>query len=263
MPTTAPPTLLSIAGHDPTGGAGIQADIETATAIGCAATSIITCLTVQDTRNLTDCVPQDPALIDRQARTLLADLQVQAIKIGLIGDSAIARIIVRLLHDYPHIPVVLDPVLAAGGGTDLAGQALLESIRLELLPCLTLITPNSLEARRLTGLEDLDDCASELLSLGCGSVLITGTHEQSREVSNRFYCHGEKTNSIWPRLQGEYHGSGCTMAAAITAFLALGRPLQEAVLRGQEFTWKTLSHGYRPGRGQSLPDRFFSHRQRS
>ena len=167
-----------------------------------------------------------------------------------------------LLSGRPN-PVVLDPVLAAGGGTNLVGPALLESIRLELLPCLTLITPNSLEAKRLTGLEDLDDCASELLSLGCDAVLITGTHEQSREVRNRLYLHGEKTNSIWPRLQGEYHGSGCTLAAAITAFLALGRPLQEAVLRGQEFTWKTLSHGYRPGRGQALPDRFFSHRRRS
>jgi len=257
MPAISPPTLLTISGHDPSGGAGIQADIEAATANGCAATSVVTCLTVQDTRNLSEWAPIEPGLVNRQARTLLADIPIQAIKIGLLGNDSIAQIIGALLSDYPQIPVVLDPVLASGGGTELAGKTLLDSIRLQLLPHTTLITPNSLEARRLTGLEDLDACASKLLSLGCGAVLITGTHEKEREVSNRLYHCGEKSASLWPRLPGEYHGSGCTLASSIAAFLARGRPLEEAVLRGQEYTWKALSQGYRSGRGQLLPDRFF------
>ena len=262
MPANFPPTLLTISGHDPSGGAGVQADIEAATANGCVATSVITCLTVQDTQNLSELVPLESVLVARQARALLADIPVQAIKIGLLGDASIAQVIGTLLSDYPQLPVVLDPVLAAGGGTNLAGQALLDSIRSELLPYTTLITPNSLEARRLTGRDDLDSCATDLLSLGCGAVLITGTHEAEREVSNRLYRSGEKTASLWPRLPGDYHGSGCTLASSIAAFLARGRPLEEAVLRGQEYTWKTLSHAHQPGRGQSLPDRFFFCRQR-
>ncbi len=255
-------TILTLAGHDPSGGAGIQADIEAITANGCAAASVITCLTVQDTRDVQELIPLDPGLVERQARTLLADIRVQAIKIGLIGDAAIARSLARVLADHPEIPVVLDPVLAAGGGSEMAGTQLLEAIRSELLPYTTLLTPNSMEARRLGGSEMLEACAATLLEQGCGAVLITGTHEASPDVVNHLYRPGRETlASSWPRLPGSYHGSGCTLAAAIAAGLGQEQPLEAAVTRALEYTWNCLSRGYSPGHGQRLPDRMFTCRQ--
>ena len=261
--TTIPlPVTLSISGHDPTGGAGIQADIETMSALGCIATSVVTCLTIQDTHNVQKLIPVDSELIETQVRALTADMTVSAIKIGLIGDEAIAEVIAGLLDDHPALPVVLDPVLAAGGGTDLAGARLLEKIHSRLLPRTTLLTPNSDEARRLSGKQELDSCAAALLAHGCGAVLITGAHESAPEVSNRLYRSGQPTiTTSWPRLPYSYHGSGCTLASAVTALLALGRPLEEAVIEAQGYTWNALSHGFRPGRGQHLPDRYFEWRR--
>jgi len=256
------PVTLSISGHDPTGGAGIQADIETMTALGCIVTSIVTCLTVQNTDNVQKLVPIDPELIEAQARSLMADMTVCAIKIGLIGDDAIAEMIADLLDDHPTLPVVLDPVLAAGGGTDLAGARLLEKIHSRLLPRTTLLTPNTDEARRLSGEQGLDGCATALLAHGCQAVLITGTHEAATEVTNRLYRSGQPTiTTSWPRLPYSYHGSGCTLASAATALLAQGRPLEEAVIEAQGYTWNALSHGSRPGSGQHLPDRYFEWRR--
>jgi hydroxymethylpyrimidine/phosphomethylpyrimidine kinase len=253
-----PPIVLAIAGHDPCGGAGIQADIEAISANGCRAATVITCLTVQDTRDVMELVPVKPALVEAQARAVLADLPVAAIKIGLIGDGATAGMLAALLTEFPRIPVVLDPVLAAGGGTELAGKRLLDAIRRQLLPQTTLITPNSEEARRLGEQEELEACAGRLLSLGCGNVLITGTHEEETEVINRlFLAGGEAISRNWPRLPGSYHGSGCTLASAIAAGIALGRPLPEAVAEAQSYTWQSLTHAHSPGRGQALPDRLW------
>jgi hydroxymethylpyrimidine/phosphomethylpyrimidine kinase len=258
MSSAHPPVVLSIAGHDPSGGAGIQADIEAITAQGCIATTVITCLTVQDTENIKRLVPLHPELVADQARTLLADIPVQAFKIGLLGNTAIADVVANLLADQPRIPVVLDPVLAAGGGAELAGRSLLEQIRTKLLPHTTVATPNSEEARRLTEEQSLEACAREILSYGCQGVLITGGHESERDVVNRLYRPGRNPVSRnWPRLPGSYHGSGCTLAASLAALLARGVPLEQAVAEAQAYTWNTLSHSYSPGRGQSIPCRFF------
>ncbi|MCB1857554.1 MAG: hydroxymethylpyrimidine/phosphomethylpyrimidine kinase [Gammaproteobacteria bacterium] len=257
MKKTAYPIILSISGHDPTGGAGIQADIETAAAIGCRATNVITCLTVQDSCNVRQLIPVEAGLIDEQIRTLLADIPVKVIKTGLLGDLATAKVLTRLLDDHPNIPVVVDPVLTAGGGTELADAELTAWIARQLLPRATLATPNSLEARRLAGASSLDDCAEILVDTGCGAILITGTHEPGGEVTNSLYLREHSpVRSSWPRLEGSYHGSGCTLASSIAAFLALGRSLRESVVHGQKFTWQALAAGYRPGQGQFLPDRF-------
>lgn len=261
MPHSHPPVVLSIAGHDPCGGAGIQADIEAITAQGCMATTVITCLTVQDTKNVKQLIPLNRDLVADQARTLLADIPVQAFKIGLLGDVAIAEVVASLLADHPQIPVVLDPILAAGGGAKLADRALLEHIRSQLLPRTTVATPNSEEARRLAGEQSLAASARGIIALGCDGVLITGGHESDRDVVNRLYRPDqEPIERNWPRLPGEYHGSGCTLAASLAALLAHGLPLEQAVAAAQTYTWNTLSHGYRPGRGQSIPCRFF-HRE--
>ncbi|QYZ65712.1 MAG: phosphomethylpyrimidine kinase [Gammaproteobacteria bacterium (ex Lamellibrachia satsuma)] len=251
------PIVLTIGGHDPGGGAGIQADIEAVGANGCHCSTAITCLTLQDSCDVQAVMPLPAEQVIAQAETVLKDCQVSVIKIGLLGDVVIAHAIAGLLREHENIPVVLDPVLAAGGGTPLATESLLSTIRQQLLPLCTLITPNSPEARRLAPHEEtLEQCAHTLLKTGAEHVLITGTHEQSDRVTNRLY---DKTGLLnqadWQRLPGEYHGSGCTLAAAIAANMASGKDLIEAVNSAQQYTWKTLLNGFRSGRCQSLPDR--------
>ena len=146
---TRPPVVLAVGGHDPTGGAGIQADIETLTALGCHAATAVSCLTVQDTRDVSRIVPVDPRLLGEQIAAVRADLAPVVLKIGLIGDAPIADCLLDIVPAFAG-PVVLDPVLAAGGGRDLADDALTGAV-VRLLPHLTLITPNRAEARRLTG----------------------------------------------------------------------------------------------------------------
>lgn len=261
--TTSLPLMLAIGGHDPSGGAGIQADIEAAAANGVHALSLITCLTLQDSRNVRELRPVEPDLLRRQAELLLADSPVAAIKIGLIGSAEMAHEVARLLRDLPGIPVVLDPVLAAGGGSDLAGASLLHCLREELLPQCRLLTPNTPEAIRLSGLDrdaDPADCAQRLLAAGAGAVLITGTHEQeTRPVIRHRLFRPDQASIVneCARLEGDYHGSGCTLASAIAAQLAQGLTLPEAVETGLDYTWQSLRHAFRSGRFQATPDRLF------
>lgn len=259
------PIVLTISGHDPSGGAGIQADIETLLSLGCRPCSVVTALTEQDTGNVKKLIPQRAEEVISQVRTLLADLPPAAVKIGLIGSADIAVALKQVLTDHPAVPVVLDPVLSAGGGAVLADTALIEAIRTELLPLTCVLTPNSLEARRVApgNLPDLDACGRALSNLCSGYVLITGTHEEGDEVVNTLYHGGEQIKSFrWPRLPHSYHGSGCTLASSIAAMLAKGIDPISAVEAAQEFTWNSLKAGFRPGKGQYLPDRFFRMRTR-
>lgn len=252
------PIVLCFSGHDPSGGAGIQADIETIVSHRCHAASVITCLTEQDSRNVKHLLPQRPQDIISQARTLLDDFDIAAIKIGLLGSAEVAAALADIIRMLPGIPVVLDPVLAAGGGSELASQQLIEVIRHQLLPLTTLVTPNSPEARRLTGLDNLDDCGEALLKLGADNALITGTHEDSEQVHNRLLVDdGRRETFSWQRLPHSYHGSGCTLASAAAALLARGLDVFTAAGEAQEFTWESLNAAYRPGRGQHNPERLF------
>lgn len=253
------PVVISFSGHDPCGGAGVQADIETLVSHQCHAGSVITALTEQDTGNVVRLLPQTPGAFLSQAHTLLKDLTPDVFKIGLIGDAGIAQAIGKILRDHPRIPVVLDPILAAGGGTDLANEALIAVLIDELLPLTTILTPNSSEARKLApDAESLEQCALTLLEKGCGYVLITGTHEATPAVTNQLFHQGRCLETYtWDRLPGSYHGSGCTLAAGIAAMLAHGLDMETAVLEAQEYTWNTLESGYQPGCGQHLPNRFF------
>lgn len=253
-----PPIVLIFAGHDPCGGAGIQADIETLASHQCHACSVITALTVQDSRNVTRIITQKPQDILEQTETLLADLSVAAVKIGLIGSLENVKTINSLLSAHPDLPVVLDPVLAAGGGRQLADRALTQAITEQLVPLATVITPNSHEARQLTERQSLSDCARQLLASGAKTVLITGTHEPSSSVENLFFsADGQSETFSFTRLPHSYHGSGCTLASAVAGLLAHGLDPLSAVGEAQEFTWNALNAGFRPGRGQHLPDRYF------
>jgi len=260
----SPPVVLAFAASDPTGGAGIQADLLTLASLGCHPLSVLTGLTVQDTRGVEGMLVIEPALVERQARHVLQDIPVAVFKLGVLGSAGNARAIAAVLAEYPRTPVVLDPVLASGRGDALADIESLEALRSVLLPRATILTPNSLEARRLTGAApdaDLAGCARELARLGCTYVLVTGTHEEGADVVNTLYnAHGAVREDRWQRLSGSYHGSGCTLASAIAALLAKGAAVEEAVRQAQEYTWKSLAAGFSPGHGQAIPDRFFKSR---
>lgn len=265
----APPIVLAFAASDPTGGAGLQADILTLASLGCHPLTVVTALTVQDTSGVEGIFPIDAEWVADQARTLLEDMPVAAFKIGMLGSIEIIATLAEVLADYPDIPVVLDPVLASGRGDAFADEDMIEALVGLLLPQTTLLTPNSLEARRLAqqvendeeeagNPPDLPRCARQLLDLGCEYVLITGTHEGTPQVINTLYGrHGAVRSDRWERLPGSYHGSGCTLASAIAAHLAHGIDLEESVRSAQDYTWRTLAAGFRPGMGQHIPNRLF------
>lgn len=257
--TCSIPVVMTIAGNDPSGGAGIQADLETIASMGCHGAPVITALTVQDTRDIKELLPLSPGLVAAQARAVLEDMPVAAVKIGLLGSVEVAEAVHTLLADYPDIPVVLDPVLATGGGTGLAGEDLIQAIRHLLLPHTWVLTPNSPEARRLAPEADsLDACAMALLEQGCRYVLITGTHEPAPQVVNRLYGNHRRLEAYaWERLPHSYHGSGCTLASAIAGLLAQGQECLSAIHQAQEYTWEALRAGYRLGMGQHIPNRLY------
>ena len=278
MPAASPPLVMIFAASDPTGGAGLQADLMAISSMGCHAATVVTGLTVQDTTGVDDFMAIDADYVDDQARTVLEDMPVAAFKIGVLGDVETVAAVAEIVSDYPDIAVVLDPVLTSGRGDAFADDETLAAMRELLIPQATLITPNSFEARRLmqagsadsdndhddasSGSPTLDACAARLIEWGAEFVLVTGTHENTIDVVNSLY--GERNGAVvhlradaWKRLPGSYHGSGCTLASAIAALLALGLAIEEAVREAQEYTWQALAAGFRPGMGQFLPDRFF------
>ncbi len=260
-----PPIVLCFAATDPSGGAGLQADIMTLSSMGCHPLSVVTAVTIQDSAGVEDLLALDPEWVADQARCVLEDMAVSAFKIGLLSSVEIIAAIAEVVSDYPDIPLVLDPVLASGRGDELVTDEMIAAMRELLIPQTTLITPNSVEARRLALDESndnddpgLSECAQRLLDLGCEYVLITGTHENTPQVINTLYTQdGILRNDSWERLPGSYHGSGCTLAAAVTATIANGLSISEAVRDAQEYTWHALKSAFRPGMGQYIPDRLF------
>ena len=262
--SSPPPIVLTFAGSDPTGGAGLQADVLTLASMGCHPLSVVTALTVQDTLGVASFDPVDAKRVRMQAERLLADMRVAAFKLGLLGSVENVEVVAALLADYAEVPVVLDPVLASGRGDSLASEEALAALRELIVPQSTVVTPNSIEARRLSDTDSLEQAAQRLLQRGAEYVLITGTHEPGAEVVNTLYDSGGVVRTDrWTRLPGSYHGSGCTLASAIAAALAHGLALPEAVRDAQEYTWQALASGFRLGAGQCIPDRFFWAREDS
>lgn len=260
----SPPIVLTFAAADPSGGAGLQADILTLSSMGCHALSVVTAVTVQDTVGVEDVLPLDPEWVADQARCVLEDMPVSVFKIGLLGSVEIIAAIAEVVSDYPEVPLVLDPVLASGRGDELVSEEMLSALKELLIPQSTIITPNSLEARRLSveegedGTPELAECARRIITTGCEFVLITGTHENTPQVVNTLYGqNGVVRSDPWQRLPGSYHGSGCTLASAIAATIANGLEISDAVKDAQEYTWQTLKAAFRPGMGQHIPDRLF------
>ena len=249
------PCVLVFAGLDPSGGAGLVADAQAVAAQGAHALTVCTALTVQDNDRVYTVEPVDADLVLRQAQALTAKMAISAVKIGIPGSAAnalaIAEVIRELRRTQPHLPVVLDPVLASGHGDVLtAGDAV--AALAPLLPLTTVLTPNGPEAYRLTRVDDGATQAAILGAQGCRNVLVTGGHDDGACLLNR--CYGEVDHHWqWPRLPGQFHGSGCTLAAAIAGQLALGLPVITALEQAQYYCFIALRDAYAVAAGQRMP----------
>lgn len=255
----SPPTILCLSGFDPSGGAGIQADIESIASMGGHAVPVITALTVQNTQNVSHFQPVETQLFTDQVHKLLEDIAVKAIKIGMVGSLNIVEAISEILKTNPDLPVIYDPVLAAGGGAKLTETGMLAAIQELLLPYTTILTPNSPEARLLSNENELNACGLKLMEQGCDAVLLTGTHEDSKHVDNMWFDEGQHIETFsWDRLPHEYHGSGCTLASAIAALIAQGLDPFNAINEAQDYSWNTLKHAFKISeKGQLIPNRFY------
>jgi hydroxymethylpyrimidine/phosphomethylpyrimidine kinase len=239
------PCVLVFSGLDPSGGAGIQADIEAIAAQGAHALPIVTALTVQDNERVHEVVPVDAALLARQAMLLVDSMPIRAVKIGIPGNLAnaetIACIVQLLRARTPTLPVVLDPVLSSGRGDPLVRGNALAALA-PLLAVATVATPNLPEAAALGAID-------------CPHLLVTGGHGNGDEVVNRWHSRDGVRDWRWPRLPGDFHGSGCTLASSLAARLALGDPMAQALDRAQRACNQALADAYAIAGGQRIPRR--------
>lgn len=256
------PVVLAIGGHDPTGGAGIQADIEAITALGGYPITLPTALTVQSTKRVHHFEPTPTHYLEEQATLLLEEFPVAAIKIGMVGSTASCHTLQQILQPHREIPLILDPVLAGGGGGSLSGTSLAQQVRQTLLPLSTLATPNRSELQQLVPEEEQDiERCNRLFQEGSQALLVTGTdtpsaNEPTDQVHHTLFQPTESTPFQVARLPHHYHGSGCTLASAIATQCAFGKNIKEAVSAGLTYTQQTLLQAIHPTKGQHLPNRF-------
>jgi hydroxymethylpyrimidine/phosphomethylpyrimidine kinase len=255
QPSIQQPVVLSINSHDPSGGAGLVADVETVTSLGCHCLSAITALNVRDTQNHKDRQSTETALLIEQIRAALEDSAVDVIKVGDIATVAQAEAVHTILVEYGDIPVVLDPVLhhgAADGDVDMA-------VRMLLLPRATVAVLTTDHNNQLASCgANLGARVQELLEFGCSNLLVTGACSDGNKLINRLYSHrGISSEYAWDCLPQGFHGAGSTLSAALAAYLAHGATLPEALQQAQQFTWQALAHARRLGMGQLIPDRLF------
>jgi hydroxymethylpyrimidine/phosphomethylpyrimidine kinase len=237
--------------------------------MGAHALPIVTTLTVQDNDRVYDITPVDPRIVQQQIEALINKIDITAIKIGIVGSAAIAELIVSCINtlrqNNPQLPVVLDPVLASGHGDVLTREDAIKIIA-PLRKLATLITPNTLEAYKLTHkltkqntseIQTIEQQA-DLLMQDSPHVLIKGGHAQDENVINRWFSQEQQRSWSWPRLQGEFHGSGCTLASAIAAGLAQGWSMETSLDKAQLYTQQALESAFAIAAGQLIPQRTHS-----
>jgi hydroxymethylpyrimidine/phosphomethylpyrimidine kinase len=255
MTDSSVPVVLLFGGNDPVGGAGLAADIQALTARYCYPAPVVTALTVQDTLGVSRVEPVAVELVEQQARAVLNDLPVAAIKTGLLATNETVALVAKLAKEF-NLPLIVDPVMKSGSGDNLADEALHDSYRQALLPVTLLVTPNTPEAQELGNADDADAQAANIIGTGCQWVLITGTHEQLPDVCHRLYSSAGLVKTIrQQRLPGEYHGSGCTLASACAAGVARQQEVQSLVVQALAYTQSTLENAFQLGKGQWLPNR--------
>lgn len=236
------PTVLTIAGTDPTGGAGIQADLKTFSALGCYGMSVITALVAQNTCGVRAIHSVPPAFVQAQLQAVLDDILPDAIKIGMVHSLELVNVIADVLKQHPQIPVVFDPVMIATSGDRLIEERTVEAIVAQLFPLATLITPNMDEASLLANIpvrtvEDMQTAAKKIMNMGTNALLLKGGHLESDELTSLLIgkegliktLHSDKIETK------NMHGSGCTLSSAIAAYLAQGYLLTEAVSKAQDY----------------------------
>jgi hydroxymethylpyrimidine kinase/phosphomethylpyrimidine kinase len=247
-------TVLIIAGSDPGAGAGLQQDLKAATLLGAYGLTVVTALTIQNSQGVQAVHPVAPEVVAAQLDAVLKDFPVDAVKVGMLATSDIVRTVAPRLRDLDHVPLVLDPVLAAGGGFPLLDEAGISALKEELFPLTALLTPNAPEAARLADLEvrtpqDLEEAARRLQALGPRWVLAKGGHLPGEPVDvltdgkNAYQLSGARLAAP------HHHGSGCLLASACAACLAQGLSMLEAVNRARSLTYQALKYGLPLGRG--------------
>jgi hydroxymethylpyrimidine/phosphomethylpyrimidine kinase len=251
------PVALTIAGSDPGGGAGIQADLRTFAAFGVHGASVVTALTAQDTRGVRAVAEVAADFVGTQLETVLGDLDVRAAKTGMLHRAPVVDAVVGRLRARPVRFLVVDPVVAATGGEPLLDAAGIAALRERLLPLATLVTPNLHEAevltgRPVTGRAEMEDAARALVALGARAALVTGGHLAGDALDVLWDGHGCRTLAAPRVAAGRLHGTGCTLSAAIAAALARGDSLDDAVSAGKRFVTRAIE-GARPlGHGTLL-----------
>ena len=251
-------TVLTIAGSDPTGGAGVQADLQVISSLGCHGAGVITSLTVQDTRGVHAVHHLPPELVRDQLTCLLDDVPVSAAKTGMLGEAGIVGVVSQVLGSHASVPLIVDPVLASTGGCPLLDAEGLAVLRRELLPRAALVTPNLAEAEALTGMEvrsvsRMREAAKRLVAMGAAAALVKGGHLPGDPVD--VLCIGD---DVWElrgeRVQGgpSVHGTGCALSAAAAAFVARGEPLHRAVERAKAYVTAAIAAAHATGSGAML-----------
>ena len=245
--------VLIIAGSDSGGGAGIQGDIKTITTLGGYAATAITAITVQNTLGVTGVYPIPPEVIEAQGRAVLDDIGADAIKTGMLGDTAAIEAAARLLDAAPDAAVVIDPVMFAKGGAPLLAAEAVKIVRRLLIPRAGLLTPNAPEAEILTGLsietgDDLRRAGEALLNAGARAVLMKGGHLAGETVTDILMTPAGETTFSGPRIETRHtHGTGCALASACAVSLAQGLDLEAAVARAWGYVAEAIRHA--PGFG--------------
>jgi hydroxymethylpyrimidine/phosphomethylpyrimidine kinase len=261
---TTPPILLTIAGFDPSCGAGTAADLKTFAAHGCYGVAAITAITVQNTQGVEDVQNTPSANLRAQLEVVAKDSDIAAVKVGMLGNRGNAAVVAEFLdaHNFAH--VVHDPVMKSSSGTELLDAAGIKYLMTELLKRATVITPNVPEAEILTGLTikdigDMETAARKIVELGAHAVIVKGGHmERAVDV---LFDGGEILVLAGDRVREEtLHGTGCAFAAAIAAQLASGRPLSEAAMLAKAYVTKAIEKSYPTGKGRSPLDHFYRHK---
>lgn len=254
-PDKKPARVLIIAGSDCGGGAGIQGDIKTVTCLGGYAATAITALTAQNTTGVYGIHNIPEEFIAKQIKLVLEDIGADAIKTGMLSKASVVEVVAAALKDYPHIPLVLDPVMFAKGGAALLQEDALETLKKYLIPLAEIITPNIPEAEFLANMEiktvsDMSAAAEKILALGCNSVLIKGGHLAGEKLTDLLATNDDEMIFTQARINTKNtHGTGCALASAIATGLAQKMPLYDAVSNARQFVLKALETAPNIGKG--------------
>lgn len=266
MKTYTYPTVLSIAGFDGSGGAGIQADIKTSSALGCYATTILTALPIQNTTGVKSIHPIPEEVIKQQLLCMFEDIVPSAIKIGMVHSTALVNVIANFLKNYPDIPIVFDPVMVSTSGHRLIEKETIKAIKEKLFPIAELITPNMDEAAILANMEvnnttAMQNAGKTILKTGCKAVLVKGGHLHTAELTSYLFQENKTTAYHFQKINTHnMHGSGCTLSTAIASYLAQEYPLEEAVKLAQDYIHKAIENGkdVSIGKGNGPVNHFFN-----